>query len=103
VTGSPSRPGRHRWREGRRGWGHLVEPGWIGGWCGSGGQATSCLGGQQTLTKLDTRVSLTLEDVEANTAQSVNVGVVDLGEEADFGRGHGVVVREEQLELEDAA
>jgi len=29
--------------------------------------------------------------------------VVDLGEEADLGRSHGVVVWQEQLELEDAA
>jgi hypothetical protein len=49
------------------------------------------------------RGRLTLEHVEANAPQSVNVGVVDLGEKADLGRGHGVVVREEQLELEDAA
>lgn len=45
----------------------------------------------------------TLEDVEADTAELVNVGVEDLGEEADLGRGHGVVVGEEELELEDAA
>lgn len=29
--------------------------------------------------------------------------MVDLGEEADLGRSHGVVVWQEQLELEDAA
>jgi hypothetical protein len=29
--------------------------------------------------------------------------VVDLGEEADLGWSHGVVVREEELKLEDAA
>jgi hypothetical protein len=29
--------------------------------------------------------------------------VVDLGEEADLGRGHGVVIWKEELELEDAA
>lgn len=45
----------------------------------------------------------TFEDVEAYTAEPVDVGVVDLGKEADFGRGHGVVVGEKQLELEDAA
>lgn len=28
--------------------------------------------------------------------------MVDLGEEADLGRGHGVVIGEEEFELEDA-
>jgi hypothetical protein len=46
-------------------------------------------------------VRLTLEDVETNAAQSVNVGVVDLGKEADLGWGHGVVIWEEELELEN--
>lgn len=32
-----------------------------------------------------------------------DVGMVDLGEEPDFGRGHGVVFGKEQLELEDSA
>lgn len=45
----------------------------------------------------------TLQDVKADTAQLVDVGVEDLGEEADLGRGHGVVVGKEQLELEGAA
>ena len=43
ATGSPSTPERRHWREGRRGLGRLGEPGWTAGWCGSGGQATSCL------------------------------------------------------------
>lgn len=47
-------------------------------------------------------VRLTLEDVEADATQLVDVGVVDLGKEADLGRGHGVVIREEEFELEDA-
>jgi hypothetical protein len=46
---------------------------------------------------------LTLEDIEANAAQPIDVWVVDFGEESDLGRGHGVVIRQEQLELEDAA
>jgi hypothetical protein len=45
----------------------------------------------------------TLQDVQANAAELVDVGVVDLGEETDFGRRHGVVVGKEQLELEGAA
>jgi hypothetical protein len=103
VTGSPSTPGRHRSREGRPGSGRRGEPGWRGEWCGSGGQATSCLRLLAKTRARDERVRLTLEDVEADAAQSVDVGVVDLGEEAHLGRGHGVVVGKEQLELEDAA
>lgn len=40
-------------------------------------------------------VKLTLENVEANAPQPVDVGVVNLGEEAHLGWRHGVVVREE--------
>lgn len=44
-----------------------------------------------------------LEDVEADAAELVDVGVVDLGQEADLGRRHRVLFREEELELELAA
>ena len=47
-------------------------------------------------------LGLTLEDIETDATQPVDVGVIDLGEEAHLGRRHGVVVGEEQLELEDA-
>lgn len=46
---------------------------------------------------------LTLENVEANAAQPVDVGVVDLSQEAHFGRCHGVVVWKKELEFEDTA
>lgn len=45
----------------------------------------------------------TFQHVQANAAEAVDVGVVDFGQEADFGRGHGVVVWQEELEFEDAA
>ena len=48
-------------------------------------------------------ITLTLQDVQADAAKTVDVGVVDLGEEANLWRSHGVVVREEELEIEDAA
>lgn len=48
-------------------------------------------------------VALTFENVKTNAAESVDIWVIDLGKEADFGWGHGVVVGKEQLELEDAA
>ena len=45
---------------------------------------------------------LTLQDVQTDSAKAVDVGVVYLGKEADLGRGHGIVVRQEELELEDS-
>lgn len=46
---------------------------------------------------------LTLQDVQADSTEAIDVGVVDLGKEANLGWRHGVVVRQEQFELEDAA
>lgn len=43
----------------------------------------------------------TLQDVQADAAQLIDVRVEDLGKEADLGRCHRVVVGEEKLELED--
>lgn len=69
--------------------------------CSAGDQLPKCV----RLAKVVARdcSQLTLEDVQTDAAQSVDVGVVDLGEEADLGRGHGVVIGEKELELEDAA
>lgn len=47
-------------------------------------------------------MKLTLEDIQADAAKTVDVGVVDLGQETDLRRGHRVVVGKEQLETEDA-
>lgn len=38
---------------------------------------------------------LTLQDIQANAAKSIDVRVVDLGEEANLGRSHGIVIRQE--------
>lgn len=46
---------------------------------------------------------LTLQDVQADSTETIDVGVIDLGKETDLGRSHGVVVGKEQLELEDSA
>lgn len=46
--------------------------------------------------------SLTLQDIQTNAAETINVGVVDLGEEADLGRGHGVVIGKEEFKTEDS-
>jgi hypothetical protein len=44
----------------------------------------------------------TLQNVQADSTEAVDVWVVDFGKEADLGRGHGVVVGQEQFELEDS-
>lgn len=44
----------------------------------------------------------TFQDVKADAAKLVDIGVENLGKEADLRRRHGIVVREEQLELECA-
>lgn len=46
---------------------------------------------------------LTLQHVQADSSESVDVGVVDLCEEADLGWSHWVVVGQEEFQLEDAA
>jgi len=42
----------------------------------------------------------TLQDIQTYTTQPVDVGVVDLREKADLRRRHGIVIWEEELELE---
>jgi hypothetical protein len=42
----------------------------------------------------------TFEHVETDAAETIDVGVVDAREEADLGRGHRVVIWEEELGLE---
>lgn len=58
---------------------------------------------QQHRADLQRRRPLVLEDVEADAPELVDVGVVDLGQEAHLGRRHGVVLGQEELELEGAA
>lgn len=44
--------------------------------------------------------TLTLQNIQADTTQAINIRVVDPGQEADFGRGHRVIIRQEELEPE---
>lgn len=44
----------------------------------------------------------TFQDIEADAAKLVDIGVEDLGKEANLGRCHGVVVGEKQLKVERA-
>jgi Fe-S-cluster-containing dehydrogenase component len=43
-----------------------------------------------------------LEDVEADAADAVDVGMIDLAEEVNLRRHHRIVLRQEQLETEHA-
>jgi hypothetical protein len=45
----------------------------------------------------------TLEDIETDAAELIDVGMVDFGQESDLWWGHGVIIWKEQLELKDAA
>ena len=58
---------------------------------GSGALATNCLL-YVSLTFRDRPVLYTLEDVQAYASQFVNIRVVDLCKESNFGRRHRVVV-----------
>lgn len=46
--------------------------------------------------------SRTLENIQANTAELVDVGMENFGQESDLRRGHRIVIGEEELELENA-
>ena len=46
---------------------------------------------------------LTLEHIETDPAQLVDIRMVDLGQKPDLGGRHRVIIGKEQLELEDAA
>lgn len=78
--------------------GHVVGQGVVG----VGGRQQR-LDGQQHGADLQRGAPLVLEDVQADAAQPVDVRVVDLGDEAHLGRGHGVVLGQEQLQFEEAA
>lgn len=44
----------------------------------------------------------TLENIETNPPELVDIWMVYLGQEPDLWRSHGIIVREEELELENA-
>jgi hypothetical protein len=72
--------------------------------CRAGDQLSGSrsVNGQVGLGKISQYLSLTLQDIEADAAETIDVGVVDLGKEADLGRGHGVVIGKEELKTEDS-
>ena len=61
------------------------------------------LNGEKDGPDLQSGRPVVLEDVKADTAKFVDVGMEDLGKKSDLGRRHGVVIGEEEFELEDAA
>ena len=66
--------------------------------CRAGDQLPKMISGEDLVVDSD---GLTLQDVQADSTEAIDVGVVDLGKEADLGGSHGVVVGQEQFELED--
>jgi len=46
---------------------------------------------------------LVLEDIQANSSQFVNIGVVDLGSEQDLWWDHWVFIWQEKLAIEDSS
>lgn len=46
---------------------------------------------------------LTLQHVKADATELVDVWMVDLGEEADLGGRHRVIIWEEEFEVKDTA
>ena len=45
----------------------------------------------------------TLQHVQTDSSQLIDVGVVDLGEESDLGWRHGIVIWQEEFKLENAS
>ena len=66
------------------------------------GQRHQCLNGEQHRSNHQGWLPLFLEDVEADAAKLVNVGVVDLGSEKNLGRDHGVLIWQEEFAVENA-
>jgi len=102
-SGPPSTVGPRRLRAGHPGWGRRGELEWKAGWYGFAEPETSYLETLADVFQLAQRLPRTLENIQADPAQAVDVWVVNLGKESDLGGCHGVVIRQEQLELEDTA
>ena len=69
---------------------------WVG--CGEEG-----LDGEEDGADLEGRRPPVFQHVEADPADLVDVGVVDLGKEPDLGRSHRVLLGQKQLQVEDPA
>ena len=69
-------------------------------WVGSTEQS---LDTEQDCADLESRRPVVLQNVQADATQPVDVGVIDASQEAYPRRAHGVVVGQEELEVELAA
>lgn len=58
---------------------------------------------EQNCADLKSGRPVVLENIQADAAESVDVGVIDAGQEAYPRWAHGIVVGEEELEIELAA
>lgn len=67
------------------------------------GAAQKRLDGEEHRADLQRGTPLVFQNIQTDSAQFVDVRVVDLGEEADAGGIQGIVFREEQFQLEQAA
>jgi hypothetical protein len=56
---------------------------------------------EKNRSNLESWRPVVLENVKADSAQPINVGVIDAGEEAYPWRTHWVVVGQEKLQMED--
>ena len=53
-------------------------------------------------SKMGGELKRTLQHIQTDAAQLINVWVIDLGEKSDFWRSHRVVVWQKELKLEYA-
>lgn len=97
----PSSAGPHRWQAGRRDLGHRGELESTRELFGFAGRETNCLTNVSRGT-CHRSFELTLQNIETDTAEAVDVGVVNLGQEADLWGRHGIIVGEKQLKSKDA-
>lgn len=67
------------------------------------GQGHQSLNGEQDRSDLKGWRPLVLQDVEADSPELVNVGVVDLRSEKHLWWNHGVLIWQKELAVEDAA
>lgn len=58
---------------------------------------------QDSTSKEAKKKTHTLQNVQTDTTQLVDIWMIDLGEKSNLGRRHGVIVREKELKLKNPA
>jgi len=64
-------------------------------------RAEESLNGEKDSSNLESWRPVALENIQADTAELVNVGMVDLSQESNLRWGHWVIIWEEKFQLED--